>query len=107
MPSSGELTDYNRLYWTNAHSYIPSRTFDNPWFSLLASLRYEYLSEYISLDSTSILEIGPGEGYLAHHISLHHSDVKYDVVESDSNTHAMLCTLCDSVFDRISAIPCR
>ena len=43
--------------------------------ALLASLRYDYLSEFISMDSASILEIGPGEGYLAHHISSRHSDV--------------------------------
>ena len=107
MPSSEDLFDYNRLYWTNAHSHIPSLTFDNPWFALLASLRHDYLSEFISMDSTSILEIGPGEGYLAHHISSRHSDVTYDVLESDSDTRVMLSTFCDSVYDHFSAIPCE
>ena len=105
MPSPEDLFDYNSLYWTNAHSHIPSQTFDNPWFALLASLRYDYLSEFISMDSASILEIGPGEGYLARHISSRHSDVIYDVLESDSNTRAMLFTFCDSIYDHISAIP--
>ena len=105
MPSLQDLSDYNRSYWTNAHSYTPSPSYDNPWFSLLASLRYDYLSEYICMDGISILEIGPGEGYLAKHISSHHLDVRYEVVESDVNTRQMLCTFCDSVFDDISAIP--
>jgi len=105
MPSDAELEQYNSSYWGNAHSLSISNSFDNPWFNLLATLRHKYLHDYINLNGLSILEIGPGEGYLANRILSKHQNVAYDVVETDLNAQAFLKTLSINVFNNLSAIP--
>ena len=105
MPSSTELEKYNSSYWDNAHSYLASSSFDNPWFQLLANLRHNYLEEFVDLNNLSILEVGPGEGYLAKRILSEHTNVSYHVVESDKSVFNVLNTLPIKVYGDFLSIP--
>lgn len=105
MPSCIELEEFNSSYWDNAHSYSASSSYDNPWFQLLANLRHKYLEDYINLNGLSILEIGPGEGYLAKRILSKHNNLSYHVIESDSTVANVLKTMPLKVFSDFSSLP--
>lgn len=105
MPSDTALNEYNSSYWGNAHAHTVSSSFDNPWFNLLASLRHKYLADHIILNDLSILEIGPGEGYLAKRILSNHHNITYDVVETDTIAQQALQKLPLNVFNSLSCIP--
>ena len=104
MPSENQLMEYNSSYWSNAHSHSIVSDHSNPWFNLMATMRHNYIREHITLDNLSILEIGPGEGYLAKSILLKHDIDNYDVIESDTSTHQALKNLSINVYSDLNSI---
>ena len=105
MPTDIELLEYNSSYWSNAHCYSTSLSYSNSWFNLLATLRHNYLVDHINLENLSILEIGPGEGYLARTILSLHQNAQYDVVESDLSVHPVLSKLPVNLFSDLKSLP--
>lgn len=67
-PSHSELDKYNRSYFCNAHSGLPNSEDVLAFHAGLAHLRKDYISTYLSNGEhsvRSVLEIGPGVGYLS------------------------------------------
>ena len=93
MPSSKDWEEYNSSYFLSAHGGVNS-SHQFELFSVgLAKVRFRALSEFVAVNSISlntILEVGPGAGYLAREILTHFPNVTYYVIETDKVVHHKL-----------------
>ena len=100
-PSQSELDKYNKSYFHNAHSGLPISEEVVAFHNALAQLRKEYIASYISQGDhrvNSVLEVGPGLGYLAQCWLREHPDHQYFVSETDEDCRKLLESqgiLCD------------
>ena len=101
-PSNTELDAYNSSYFYNAHSGLPNNEDVLAYHHGLAHIRKEYISNYLSdREHTvqSILEIGPGVGYLSRCWLENYPNHQYYAFETDDDCRKILKTLgveCDS-----------
>ena len=93
MPNEKEWDEYNSSYFQNAHDGLIT----SPWIWAyncgVAKIRFHWLLEHLKfaqINVRSILEIGPGQGFLMREWLAKHPDTEYYVVESDSTTHKEL-----------------
>jgi hypothetical protein len=93
MPKEEDWNAYNTSYFMNAHGGLIT----SPWIKAynigVAKVRFCQIIDWIKtsqIEVKSILEIGPGQGFLMREWLTHFPETKYYVVESDSSTHAEL-----------------
>ena len=93
MPSEAEWDDYNSSYFENAHGGISTSSWVNAYNSGVAKTRLHALLDYLvssNIKVQSVLEIGPGQGYLMREWLTLYPETTYYVVESDSTVHPEL-----------------
>lgn len=93
FPSDKDWIEYNSKYFLNAHGGVSSSNDIINYKNALAKMRYQYICDFIDGKKSHvkyILEIGPGEGYLAKFWKSRHPDIKYFADESDSSVHKKL-----------------
>lgn len=93
MPSEEDWNEYNSSYFDNAHGGISESAWVNAYNSGVAKTRLYELRNYLELSNIkvqSILEIGPGQGYLMREWLALYPETKYYLVESDSVVHSAL-----------------
>ena len=93
MPSEQEWDDYNSSYFENAHGGVSTSDWAKAYNSGLAKIRLHALFDYIKatdISVKSVLEIGPGQGYLMREWLAWHPKTSYYVVESDHIVHPEL-----------------
>jgi SAM-dependent methyltransferase len=108
MPEIDIWNQYNSDYFNVAHGGITNDTNTINFFKGMAAVRMNYILNYLILNSivlNSILEIGPGVGYLAEKWLKFFPNIKYSVVETDSSCHSALKKLGVNVFKDIKQIP--
>lgn len=107
MPTENELLEYNRAYFSNAHDGLPANAEAHAFFAGIARLRLCHIRNFLStrgIVATSVLEIGPGLGYLCAHYRSHFPEVDYAVVETDRSCHARLAGVGARVFERLGQL---
>jgi SAM-dependent methyltransferase len=108
MPNIEIWNQYNSDYFNVAHGGISNNRNTINFFKGMATVRMKYILDYLNLNSItfdSILEIGPGVGYLAEKWLKFSPNIKYSVVETDSSCHTALKKLGVNVFIDIEQIP--
>ena len=102
MPLKDKWEKYNSNYFLNAHG----GTDVSPWIYSynmgVAKVRFKVLSDYIlknNIDVKSILEVGPGSGYLLTVWKEKYPNSKYYVVESDNSVYNKLESLGAIIID--------
>ena len=108
MPDIEIWNQYNSDYFNVAHGGISINKNTINFFKGMATVRMKYILDYLNLNSitfNSILEIGPGVGYLAEKWLKFFPNLKYSVVETDSSCHIPLKKLGVNVFNDIEQIP--
>ena len=96
MPSDQDLQNYNSRYYESAHGGQAAHKTARSYFSAIALLRIAHLQSYLSkhdVKVSSILELGPGTGYLAGHWLQSAPLSSYFAIETDSSCHASLKAL--------------
>ena len=108
MPDIEIWNQYNSNYSNAAHGGISNDRHTINFFKGMATVRMKFVLEYLNSNSikfNSILEIGPGVGYLAEKWLKFFPNLKYSVVETDSSCHIPLKKLGVNVFNNIEQIP--
>lgn len=93
MPSDAELEMYNTGYFESAHGGHPKSPSAIAFFSGINKLRCEYVSQILekkNFAATRVLEIGPGQGYLASYWLSKNPNSSYYGVETDVTCHDIL-----------------
>ncbi len=93
LPSKEKWEDYNNSYFINAHGGLTSSTWIETYNIGLAKIRLAALTNYLkeqNLVLSSVLEVGPGQGYLMREIKNRFPKLNYYVVESDASVHDIL-----------------
>ncbi|MCE2517064.1 MAG: class I SAM-dependent methyltransferase [Alphaproteobacteria bacterium] len=93
MPSEQEWDDYNSSYFENAHGGVSTWPWVKAYNSGVAKTRLHALLAYLEatdINVKSVLEIGPGQGYLMREWLARHPGTSYYVVESDESVHPEL-----------------
>ncbi len=93
MPTDEVLTNYNASYFFTAHGGINTNPIATAFFSGIAWIRIGHIEKYIekfSVAVKSVLEIGPGTGYLAGNWMKIHPHTEYSAIETDTSCHASL-----------------
>ena len=107
MPPIQIWNQYNSDYFNSAHGGITTNRDTINFFKGIAAVRMKYILNYLKLNSislNSILEIGPGVGYLAEKWLKHFPNLIYTVVETDSSCYSTLKKLGVNVFNNIEHI---
>ena len=90
LPSEDAWDAYNKSYFINAHGGLNSSEWIAAYNIGVAKTRlnafFKYLDEQ-NLELSSVLEIGPGQGYLMQEFKNRVPDLDYYVVESDTSVH--------------------
>ena len=90
LPSEDAWDAYNKSYFINAHGGLNSSEWIEAYNIGVAKTRlnafFKYLDEQ-NLEVSSVLEIGPGQGYLMQEFKNRVPDLDYYVVESDTSVH--------------------
>lgn len=108
MPSIDIWNQYNTNYFNLAHPGISNNTPAINFFKGIAVIRMKFILNYLNLNSIkldSILEIGPGVGYLAEKWLKFFPNINYSVVETDTSCHYSLKKLGVNVFNEIEQLP--
>ena len=104
MPADDELAEYNNSYFASVHGGLPTSPRAHAFLSGIARLRLRHIQNFLStwgLVATSVLEIGPGMGYLCAHYKAQLPEVNYAVVEPDCSCHTHLRETGARVFERL------
>lgn len=107
MPSRDIWDKYNSDYFNVAHGGIVTDYNTINFFKGIAAIRMIFIIKYLHLYSVkvnSILEIGPGVGYLAEKWLKFHPGIEYSVVETDKSCHKSLDKLGVKVYKNIDEI---
>lgn len=106
MPSEAALVDFNANYFDSAHG---GQTQDRPavaFFTGIARLRSAHLERYLEARDAKVktlLEVGPGPGYLARRWLERHPETTYLAMETDRSCHASLREIGVRVLEGASA----
>jgi SAM-dependent methyltransferase len=88
MPDEELLTKYNASYFMSAHGGQPQDETTISFFKAIGRLRVAYLEKYLTkngIKPNTVLEVGPGPGFLASIWLEKNPKTKYFVYESDSS----------------------
>ena len=108
MPDFNLWIQYNNDYFNVAHGGISTDKNTINFFKGIAVVRMKYILEYLkkySITINSILEIGPGVGYLAEKFLNLHPGIKYSVIESDNSCFPTLSKLGIKFYNNIDQLP--
>lgn len=84
------LDEYNASYYLNAHGRNEYDDKQVCLFKGIAKARWAHIRKYldqVGVELKSVLEIGPGFGYLADQILEEKCNINYTVLETDLNRH--------------------
>ena len=90
LPSEDAWDAYNKSYFINAHGGLNSSKWIEAYNIGVAKTRLNAFLKYLdeqNLEISSVLEIGPGQGYLMREFKKRLPNLDYYVVESDSSVH--------------------
>lgn len=93
MPNVKEIANYNQSYFSSAHGATDSDVYANFFFESMAQVRLKYIFDEFEVNiknKLSILEVGPGKGFLAKEILKVNGNICYDVVETDLSSYGSL-----------------
>jgi SAM-dependent methyltransferase len=93
LPKPVDIEKYNNNYFSSAHGVSVDSFFAKSFFEGIAQIRIKYISDKSGLNFanvSSILEVGPGRGYLAKELLKLNTKMKYDAIETDSSCHQQL-----------------
>lgn len=93
LPSKDAWDTYNNSYFMNAHGGASSSPWIEAYNTGVAKIRLNSFKKYLDLQKlevSSVLEIGPGQGYLMQEFKNQKPDLDYYVVESDTSVHENL-----------------
>jgi 2-polyprenyl-3-methyl-5-hydroxy-6-metoxy-1,4-benzoquinol methylase len=108
MPTIDMWEQYNSDYFNVAHGGITNNINTINFFKGIAVVRMKYILNYTNKNSiilNSILEIGPGVGYLAEKWLKFFPNLKYSVVETDTSCHSSLNKIGINVYNNIEDVP--
>jgi SAM-dependent methyltransferase len=108
MPTIDMWERYNSDYFNVAHGGITNNINTINFFKGIAVVRMKYILNYLNKNSiilNSILEIGPGVGYLAEKWLNFFPNLKYSVVETDTSCHSSLNKIGINVYNNIEDVP--
>jgi SAM-dependent methyltransferase len=108
MPEIDIWNKYNSDYFNVAHGGITNNINTINFFKGIAVVRMKYILNYLNKNSiilNSILEIGPGVGYLAEKWLKFFPNLKYSVVETDTSCHSSLNKIGINVYNNIEDVP--
>jgi len=90
LPSADAWEAYNKSYFINAHGGLNSSKWIEAYNIGIAKTRLAAFIKYLGEQSegiSSVLEIGPGQGYLMQEFKKRLPHLDYYVVESDASVH--------------------
>ena len=90
FPSEDAWDAYNKSYFINAHGGFSSSKWIQAYNIGVAKTRLDSFIKYLdeqNLEVSSVLEIGPGHGYLMREFKKRLPNLDYYVVESDCSVH--------------------
>ena len=93
FPSQSSWDVYNKAYFMNAHGGLNSSKWIEAYNVGVAKTRAHAFIKYLdeqNLEVNSVLEVGPGQGYLMRELKKRLPNLDYYVVESDSSVHDIL-----------------
>ena len=93
LPSEDAWYAYNKSYFINAHGGLNSSKWIEAYNIGVAKTRLNAFIKYLdeqNVEISSVLEIGPGQGYLMREFKKRLPHLDYYVVESDSSVHGDL-----------------
>ena len=93
LPSADAWETYNKSYFINAHGGLNSSKWIEAYNIGVAKTRLNAFIKYLdeqNVEVSSVLEIGPGQGYLMQEFKKQLPNLNYYVVESDSSVHGEL-----------------
>ena len=93
FPSEDAWETYNKSYFVNAHGGLNSSKWIEAYNIGVAKTRLTAFIKYLdeqNVELSSVLEIGPGQGYLMREFKKRLPTLDYYVVESDSSVHGVL-----------------
>lgn len=102
MPDERELSDYNSRYFEEAHGGTTTNITALAFFKAIGRLRQAYLETYLmsrQLAITTVLEIGPGQGFFASSWLEHYPHSIYLAKETDISCHSNLNLMGVQVLD--------
>lgn len=93
MPSEFELNEYNSSYFAKAHGRKTAPPQKSYFFRGIAKLRLAHMlhkDRNLFMGQESVLEVGPGEGYLGQVILERWRQIQYFGIETDTGCHDAL-----------------
>ncbi|MDG2240281.1 MAG: class I SAM-dependent methyltransferase [Longimicrobiales bacterium] len=95
MPSQEALAAYNAHYFDEAHAGVAEAESARPFHRAINHLRFRHVARHLEAvqDGLRVLEVGPGLGDFAHHMTTFMPSTKYSVVESDDSCRSALAKL--------------
>lgn len=90
LPSEDSWESYNNSYFINAHGGLNPSKWIETYNTGVAKIRLNAFIKYLNEENvtvSSVLEIGPGQGYLMREFKKRLPNLDYYVVESDSSLH--------------------
>jgi len=93
MPSEPELTEYNISYFAKAHGRKTDSSQEGVFFRGIARLRLAHMlhqNKNLFMGAESVLEVGPGEGYLGQVILERWKKIQYFGIETDTSCYPAL-----------------
>jgi SAM-dependent methyltransferase len=107
MPSQDDWDRYNQDFFVESEGGLPKDPDTLLFFKGIARLRLQYMVEHAGLATPpdSVLEIGPGPGFLCDAYLQQRPDARFVVVETDHTCQEMLREKGVEVFDSFEQIP--
>ena len=93
LPTQKKWDSYNKSYFLNAHGGLNTSSWVETFNVAIAKIRFNALKKFLvdrNLKLNSILEVGPGPGYLMCQLKREYPNLKYFVVETDASVHSRL-----------------
>lgn len=93
FPVEKEWERYNEDYFENAHGGVDIVNSNDDYNIGIAKVRYRALTDFLSsydIQVKSVLEVGPGPGFIMREWFKHHPETIYHVIESDKSVHKTL-----------------
>jgi SAM-dependent methyltransferase len=93
MPNKSLLDAYNKSYFDTAHGGAATSIIARAFFTAIARLRLQHIVEFClskQVRVNSVLEVGPGNGYLAQVWLEANPELQYSAIETDETCHAVL-----------------
>jgi len=107
MPHLKDLIHYNQKYFQLAHGAKKIDKISNSFLNAISLCRIQYINNYVTVNNikiNSVLEIGPGNGYLAKNLIKKIKIITYDAIETDNSLYENLKTIGLKVFDKFESL---